>query len=77
MRLKITYSACLKASGRLFDRTAPLLGKTITAIICTWLWSLFAESRKLYGVVLDRPIHLELRYSGARPLKDLKTIKAS
>ena len=38
--------------------------------------SLFVESRKVYGVVLDRPINLELRYSGAMPLRDLKTNKA-
>ena len=36
----------------------------------------FTESRKVYEVVLDRAINFELRYSGARPLRDLKTIKA-
>ena len=38
--------------------------------------SLFAESQKVYRLVLDRPINLELRYSGASPLRDLKTNKA-
>ena len=36
--------------------------------------NLFTESRKVYEVVLDRAINFELRYSGARPLRDLKTI---
>ena len=38
--------------------------------------NIFTESRKVYEVVLDRTINFELRYSGARPLRDLKTIKA-
>ena len=38
--------------------------------------NLFTESRKVYEVVLDRAINFELRYSGVRPLRDLKTIKA-
>ena len=37
---------------------------------------LFTESGKVYEVILDRAINFELRYSGARPLRDLKTIKA-
>ena len=36
---------------------------------------LLTESLKVYEVVLDRSINFELRYSGARPLRDLKTIK--
>ena len=35
--------------------------------------NLFTESRKVYEVVLDRAMNFELRYSGARPLRDLKT----
>ena len=38
--------------------------------------NLFTESLKVYEVVLDRAINFELRYSGARPLRDFKTIKA-
>ena len=38
--------------------------------------NLFTESRKVYEVILDREINFELRYSEARPLRDLKTIKA-
>ena len=38
------------------------------------IFNLFAQSGE---VVLDRAINFELRYSGARPLRDLKTIKAS
>ena len=38
--------------------------------------NLFTESRRVYEVVLDRAINFELRYSGTRPLRDLKTIKA-
>ena len=38
--------------------------------------NIFTESRKVYEEVLDRTINFELRYSGARPLRDLKTIKA-
>ena len=37
--------------------------------------SLLTKSRKVYGVVSDQLINLELNYSGASPLKDLKTIK--
>ena len=39
--------------------------------------NLFTESRKVYGIVSDRHINIELRYSGAGPLRDLKTINAS
>ena len=38
--------------------------------------NLFTESRKVYEVLSDRAINFELRYSGASPLKDLKTIEA-
>ena len=38
--------------------------------------NLFTESRKVSEVVLDRAINFELRYSRARPLRDLKTIEA-
>ena len=38
--------------------------------------NLFTESPKVYEVVLDRAINFELRHSGARTLRDLKTIKA-
>ena len=38
------------------------------------IFNLFTQSGE---VVLDRAINFELRYSGARPLRDLKTIKAS
>ena len=38
--------------------------------------NLFTESQKVYEVVLDRAMNFELRCSGARPLRDLKTIKA-
>ena len=38
--------------------------------------NLFTESPKVYEVVLDRAINFELRHSGARPLRDLKAIKA-
>ena len=38
--------------------------------------NLFIEYRKVYEVVLDRAINFEPRYSGARPLRDLTTIKA-
>ena len=50
----------------------------IDALICVWFWNsyLFTESRKVCGKVLDRTRNFELRYSGARPLRDLKTIKA-
>ena len=37
--------------------------------------NLSTESRKVYEVVLARAINFELRYSGERPLRDLKTIK--
>ena len=37
--------------------------------------NLFTESRKLYEVVLDRAINFELRYSRARPLRGLKTLR--
>jgi len=37
---------------------------------------LFTESRKVYEVVLDWAINFELRDSRARPIRDLKTIKA-
>ena len=37
--------------------------------------NLFTESRKVYEEVLDRAIDFEFRYSGARPLRDLKPIK--
>ena len=43
---------------------------------CCGIVNLFTESRKVYEVVLDRAINFELRYSGARPLRDLKTTKA-
>ena len=36
--------------------------------------NLFTESGKVYEVISDRAINFELRYSGARPLRDLKTI---
>ena len=38
--------------------------------------NLFTESRKVYEVVLDRAINFELRYSGARPIRDFKIIMA-
>ena len=34
--------------------------------------NLITESRKVCEVVLDRAINVELRYSGARPLKGFK-----
>ena len=40
-------------------------------ILRTDLWN---QGRKVYEVVLDRAIKFVLRYSGARPLRDLKTI---
>ena len=43
---------------------------------CGIVNDLFTESRKVYEVVLDRAINFELRYSGARPLRNLNTIKA-
>ena len=45
----------------------------ILGILRTGLWS---QGRKVYEVVLDRAIDFVLRYSEARPLRDLKTIKA-
>ena len=35
---------------------------------------LFTESRKVYEVLSDRAINFELRYSGVRPLRDLKSL---
>ena len=40
-------------------------------ILRTDLWN---QGRKVYEVVLDRAIKFVLRYSGERPLRDLKTI---
>ena len=37
---------------------------------------LFTEPRKVYEVVSDRGTNLGLRYSGARPLRDLEIVKA-
>ena len=44
----------------------------ILGILRTGPWS---QARKVYEVVLDRAINFVLRYSEARPLIDLKTIK--
>lgn len=43
---------------------------------CAIVAVIFTESRNAYGVLSGRPINLELRYSGAGPLTDLKTIEA-
>ena len=37
--------------------------------------NLFTESPKVYEVVLDGAINFELRYSGARPLRDLRPLR--
>ena len=68
-------SACLKFSGRLFHRTAPLKRKLLRRLFVRGcgIVNLFTQSRKVYEVVLDRAINFEFRYSGARPLRDLKT----
>ena len=65
-----THGAPLRASRA----RAPLLWRKL-ARGCG-IVNLFTESHKVYEEVLDRAINFEFRYSGARPLRDLKTIKA-
>ena len=46
------------------------------SIIMTWAWAGCGIVNFFAEIVLDRAINFKLRYSGARQLRDLKTIKA-